>query len=51
MKIKALVSFAGIVTMGRGEIRNVPDDIAKDLIQAKHAEKVTSKKSGESDEN
>ena len=53
MKIKALVSFAGIVTMGVGEVKDVPTEIANDLIQAKYAEKVntSSKKSGENNEN
>lgn len=47
VKIKALVSFAGKVTMVAGEVRDVKDEIAEDLIQAKYAEKVTtSKKSG-----
>lgn len=52
MKIKALVSFAGVVTMGVGEVRDVPANIANDLIQAKYAEKISaSKKSGEKNEN
>lgn len=52
VKIRALVSFAGKVTMAPGQIRDVPDDIAEDLIQAKYAEKVTtSKKSGAKSEN
>lgn len=47
LKIKALVSFAGKVTMAPGEIREVPNEIAEDLIRAGYAEKVTTaKKSG-----
>lgn len=37
--------------MAPGEIRDVPDEIADDLIQAKYAEKVTTaKKSGAKNE-
>lgn len=43
VKINALVSFAGKVTMATGEVRDVPDEIANDLIQANFAEKVTTK--------
>lgn len=39
MKIKALKSFAGKYTMAMGEVANVPDPIAKDLIKCKYAEK------------
>lgn len=37
MKIKALKSFSGLITMTAGEERNVRDVIAKDLINAKYA--------------
>lgn len=33
MKIKALVSFAGSATMAVGEIKDVPDEIAADVIR------------------
>lgn len=32
MKYKATVSFAGEITMGRGEVRDVSDDIAAPLV-------------------
>lgn len=32
MKYKATVSFAGEITMGRGEVRDVSDDIAVPLV-------------------
>lgn len=50
MKLKALRSFAGKISMGAGEVREVLDEeIAKDLIRAGHAveikaEKLTKKK-------
>lgn len=34
MKIKALLSFTGAVTMHPGEERTVSDKIGKDLVQA-----------------
>ncbi len=40
MKIRALVSFAGQVTMAIREEKEVPNEIAKDLIQAGHAVEV-----------
>ena len=40
VKIKALVSFAGVVTMGVNEEREVNAEIAKDLIKAGYAEEV-----------
>lgn len=50
MKIKALVSFVGAVSMQQGEVREVSDELAKDLIKAKHAKKVTATKGGDEDE-
>lgn len=32
MKYKATVSFAGEITMGRGEVRDVSDDVAAPLV-------------------
>jgi hypothetical protein len=40
MRIKALISFSGMVAMYPGEVRNVRDEIAQDLIRAGHAEEV-----------
>lgn len=40
MKIKALIPFVGQVTMGAGDTRDVPDEVAKDLIDAGYAAKV-----------
>ncbi len=56
MKIKALKSFAGIVSMHRGEIKDVVEDIAAELIACGYAVKSEQKKSasgkgGKSDEN
>ena len=34
MKVKALVSFAGAVSMYAGEIREIDDTIARDLLHA-----------------
>ena len=34
MKVKALVSFAGVVSMGAGETRDIDDNIARDLLHA-----------------
>lgn len=44
MKVKALVSFSGQVTMSKGETRVVKKEIAEDLLQAGHVEEVVSKK-------
>lgn len=49
MKIKALVSFVGAVSMQQGEVREVSDELAKNLIKAKHAKKATAK-GGDEDE-
>ena len=37
-KIKALKSFSGAVTLGKGQVKHVPDDIANDVIKAGLAE-------------
>ena len=51
MKIKALVSFAGVVTMGVDEEREVSNEVAKDLINAGYAIEVKAvKKAVKSDE-
>lgn len=40
MEIRALVSFAGAVSMAKGEERAVSEVLAADLIQAGYAEAV-----------
>lgn len=41
MKIKALVSFAGAVSMAKGETRDVADErLAASLITCRYAERV-----------
>ena len=42
MRIKALRGFSGMVTMAPDEIRDVREDIAKDLIGVGYAEAVKS---------
>lgn len=44
MKVKALVSFSGQVTMLKGETKTVNKELAEDLLQAGHVEEVVSKK-------
>lgn len=34
MKVKALVSFAGAISMGAGEIRDIDEADARDLLRA-----------------
>jgi len=44
MKIKALTSFAGIdFSMAPGEVQDLPEAIAEDLVNAGYAEKITGK--------
>lgn len=44
MKVKALVSFAGMVTMARGEERDILDEnVCKDLLRAKYVEELKNK--------
>ncbi|CEG26006.1 hypothetical protein [Bacillus sp. B-jedd] len=50
MKVKALVSFSGLVTMGRGEVKDIKDKvIIADLRKAGFVEEIKPKK-GENDE-
>ncbi len=43
LKVKALVSFAGLVTMGVGETKDINDKVVlNDLIKAKFVEPVKS---------
>ena len=44
MLIKAKVSFAGLVTMSRGETREVCEEVAADLLRAGYAVEVKSGK-------
>lgn len=45
MKYKALVSFAGAVTMAKGEIKEIDNPlIVKDLLSAKYIEPVKDNK-------
>ena len=44
MKVKALTSFAGKISMFEGEVREIADDaIAKDLINARYIEAIEEK--------
>jgi hypothetical protein len=48
MKVKALVSFSGLVSMAQGETKEIKDkNVVKDLLNAGYVEEVKSKK-GES---
>ena len=40
MLVKAKVSFAGIVTMSKGETRDVNEEVAADLLRAGYASEV-----------
>lgn len=52
MKVEALVSFCGVVTMGKGEVTDIKEKrIYEDLLQAGYVEKVEAKKQVKSDEN
>lgn len=44
MKIKANIGFVGLVSMMKGEVKEVADEIGRDLITAGHAEEVQPKK-------
>ena len=51
--VKAVVSFAGMVSMAAGETREVSNDIAADLITAGYVKEVKAErtqKKGEKDE-
>ena len=46
MKVKALVSFSGAITMRNGEVRDInTKEILDDLIQAGYVEPATPKRS------
>lgn len=40
MLVKALTGFAGKASMYEGEIKEIADEIAKDLLKAGHVEEV-----------
>ena len=44
MLIKAKLSFAGLVTMSKGETREVCEEVAADLLRAGYAAEVKSSK-------
>jgi hypothetical protein len=51
MKVKALVSFAGQVTMAPGDVREIKDKaICEDLIKAGYVEEVKTTKKEKADE-
>lgn len=39
IKVVCLVPFAGTISMAKGEVREVSDEVADDLIQAGYVEK------------
>lgn len=53
MKVKALVSFSGIVTMTKGEVAEIKDKVVyEDLLNAKYVVEVKSgKQKVKADEN
>ena len=48
MKIIALTGFAGKESMAMGQVKDIPDPIALDLIKAGYAEKVEGDNNGKS---
>lgn len=40
MKVKALVSFSGLESMAMGEVKDIDESIAKDLLHAKYVEAI-----------
>lgn len=41
MKVKALISFGGLISMGIGEVRDIEnEDIVKDLLKADYVKRV-----------
>jgi hypothetical protein len=52
LKVKALVSFSGIVTMTKGEEREIKNkEIYNDLLKAKYVQEIKPKKREKADEN
>lgn len=51
MKIKAKVSFSGVLSMGLGEVRECDDkELLEDLLQAGYIEEVTDRSAEETEE-
>jgi len=48
MRIKAIVSFAGMITMNIGEVREVEEKLASSLISCGYAVEIT--EAGDADE-
>lgn len=40
MKVKARISFSGLVSMSVGDVFDISDDVAKDLLDAEYVEAV-----------
>lgn len=40
MKVRAMLSFAGQISMGPGEVRDVPEDVAAPLLACGYVEAV-----------
>ncbi len=53
MKVKAMISFAGAVSMRQGEERDIPNgsDILKDLLKAGYVKEIKTARRGKNDEN
>lgn len=52
MKVKALVSFSGLVTMQKGEEKEIANkEIYEDLLKAQYVEEVKYKKRVKTNEN
>lgn len=44
MKVKALISFSGVISMHEGEIRDIDNkEVLTDLLNAQYVKKVTAK--------
>lgn len=52
MKVKALLSFAGVVTMGANEVKEIKNkEVYEDLLRAGYVEEVKSSKKVKTDDN
>ena len=40
MRVKALISFSGIESMAMGEVKDIDESIAKDLLRVKYVEEI-----------
>lgn len=43
MKVEALTSFAGKVSMHKGEVKDIDDALASSLLKAKYVKKIETK--------